>query len=231
MLFSFAAALDEEARELCKAAFGAEIADTYGTQETDHIAAQCRECGEYHISAEACLVEVLRVDGSPAGPGEIGRVIVTPLYNYAMPMIRYELGDMAEVGAARPVCGRGLPTLRRILGRYRNMFRYRDGTTAWPVSASFRLRKFLDLKQFQVVQTDFDAIEIRYVPDDGAADRPVDLAALTERVRAVLRQPVDVTVRRVAEIARSRSGKYEDCVSLVAIDGASSASAPPVAGA
>jgi len=219
VLLSFATALDEETRELCRAAFKAEIADTYGTQEVDHIAAQCRNCGEYHISAETTHVEVLRSDGSQAAPGEIGRVVVTPLYNYAMPFIRYELGDMAEVGTAPPVCGRGLPTLRRILGRYRNMFRYSDGTTSWPIAIRFRLRDFIALKQFQVVQTEFNHVEIRYVPDDDASDEAIDLPALTAQVRTVLRQPVDVSVRRVSQIERSRSGKYEDCISLVSPDG------------
>jgi phenylacetate-CoA ligase len=216
LVFSFATMLDQETRTLCRAAFGADIADTYGTQETDHIAAQCRDCGEFHVSAEAALVEILRPDGSPAGPGEIGRVIVTPLYNYAMPMIRYEVGDMAEVGAARPACGRGLPTLRRVVGRYRNMFRYRDGSTAWPATAMMKLSDFISLKQFQVVQTDFDHVEIRYIPADKDPDRSIDLAALTERIRTVLGQPVAVTARRMAEIERSRDGKYEDCISLVA---------------
>ena len=219
VLLSFATTVDDETRERCRAAFGAEIADTYGAQEVDHIAAQCRECGEYHISAETTRVEVLRSDGSPAAPGEIGRVVATPLYNYAMPLIRYELGDMAEVGTAPPACGRGLPTLRRILGRYRNMFRYRDGKTSWPNTTGFRLGNFITLKQFQVVQTDFNHVEIRYVADENATDRPIDLAALTERVRKVLRQPVDVSVRRVVQIERSRGGKYEDCISLVASDG------------
>src|SRR5439155_11007545 len=88
-LFSFAAVLDQETRDLCRSAFGAEIADTYGTQEVGHIAAQCPACGDYHISAETVVVEVLRDDGSPAAPGEVGRVIVKPLYGSAMPLIRY----------------------------------------------------------------------------------------------------------------------------------------------
>ena len=67
-LLSFGTVLDDATRELCKAAFGAEIADTYGTQEVDHIAAQCRDCGEYHVSSEAALVEVLRDDGTAATP-------------------------------------------------------------------------------------------------------------------------------------------------------------------
>ncbi len=69
-LMSFGTVLDDETRELCKAVFAAEIADTYGAQEVDQIAAQCHDCGEYHASAEATVVEVLRADNSAAAPGE-----------------------------------------------------------------------------------------------------------------------------------------------------------------
>ncbi|HEY4408099.1 MAG TPA: hypothetical protein VGN55_25885 [Xanthobacteraceae bacterium] len=215
-LVSFAAALDDETRQLCRTAFGAETADTYGTQEAGHVAAQCRDCGDYHISAEAIIVEVLRADGAAAAPGEVGRVVVTPLYSHAMPLIRYELGDLAEAGPAPARCGRGLPTLRRILGRARNMFRFRDGSTLWPVTSAFRLSTFIALKQFQVVQTDFERIEIRYVPESGGG--PIDLPGLTQRMRTVLRQPVEVVVRAVDRIERSTSGKYEECISLVSSD-------------
>src|SRR5436305_5091145 len=93
LLLSFGTVVDEETREICRTHFGAEIVDTYGAEEIGHLAAQCRQCGEYHVSAEAVLLEVLRPDGSLAREGEIGRVVVTSLYNYAMPLIRYELGD------------------------------------------------------------------------------------------------------------------------------------------
>jgi phenylacetate-CoA ligase len=141
-----------------------------------------------------------------------------------MPLIRYELGDMAEVGSPQPACGRGLPTLRRILGRYRNMFRFRDGTTAWPVVSWFKLHEFIALKQFQIVQIDLDRVEIRYVPK--GAGQAVDLAGLTQRVRTALRQPVEVTVRSVDRIERPPSGKFEDCISLVAPDRGSPQAAP-----
>jgi phenylacetate-CoA ligase len=213
LVFSGAAPVDAELRELCRSAFGAEIADTYGAQETGHIASQCPDCGEYHTSADAVIVEVLRDDGSPAAAGETGRVVVTPLYNYAMPLIRYELGDFAVAGSASPACERKLPTLRRIMGRYRNLFRFRDGTRVWPVATAFFLNEFMALRQFQIVQTDFDRIEIRYVPEGPPG--PVDHVALTERVRSVLRQPVEVTVSAVETIERSATGKFEDCISLV----------------
>jgi phenylacetate-CoA ligase len=107
---------------------------------------------------------------------EIGRVVVTSLYNYAMPLIRYEIGDLAEAGSDRARCRRGLPSLRRILGRYRNLFRFRDGTTVWPQQMG--LGKFIAHKQFQVVQTNHDHIEIRYVP--APTDQPIDLPGLTD---------------------------------------------------
>jgi phenylacetate-CoA ligase len=216
LIFSGAAPLDMETRDLCRSVFGAEIADTYGAQETGHIAAQCPDCGEYHRSADSSIVEILHDDGSPAGPGETGRVVVTPLYGYAMPLIRYELGDFAEVGRTDPKCDRKLPTLRRIMGRHRNLFRFRDGTRIWPVATLFRLNNFVTLKQFQIVQTDFEHIEIKYVPD--GIPGPVDLAALTQQVRTILNQHVDVTLSAVDKIERAATGKYEDCVSLVPSD-------------
>jgi phenylacetate-CoA ligase len=214
LIMAYAAVVDDETRELARAVFGCEIADTYGAEEVGHIAAQCRQCGEYHISAESVLLEVLRDDGTPAVAGEVGRVVVTPLYNFAMPLVRYELGDLAVVGSKPAKCGRGLPTLRRILGRTRNMFRLRDGRTIWPIVWLFELNRFIDAKQFQIVQTDFDDIEIRYLPNDRS--RPVDLAGLTDKIGAVLRHPVQVSLHPVDKIARSQSGKFEDFISLVA---------------
>jgi phenylacetate-CoA ligase len=212
-LLSFSTVVDADTRELCRSVFDAEIADTYGAQETGHIAAQCPDCGEYHVSGETILLEVLRDDGSTASSGESGRVVVTPLYNYAMPLVRYELGDLAEVGSAIPSCTRRLPTLRRILGRQRNFFRFRDGTKLYPNVSSFQLDQFVAVKQWQIVQTDFEHVEIRYVAELPGED--INAAGLAERVKAVLRQPVNVAVRAVERIERSPSGKYEDCISLI----------------
>ena len=76
------------------------------------------------------------------------------------------------------------------------------------MSGAFRLGNFIALKQFQIVQTDFDHVEIRYVPEAAQAPAAVDLPALTERVGKILRQPVEVLLRSVDKIDRSASGKY-----------------------
>jgi len=127
--------LTGDTRRICREAWGVDVADVYSSQEVGYIAFQC-QAGSYHVQVESCLVEVLDEAGSVCSPGEVGRVVLTPLYNFAMPLIRYSILDYAEVGDPCP-CGRTLPTLRRILGRQRNMARRPDGSSFWP---SFRQR-------------------------------------------------------------------------------------------
>ena len=109
-------------RALCREAWGVPLVDVYSAEEVGYIALQCPEHEHYHVQAESVLVEILDERGAPAPPGETGRVVVTDLHNFAMPLVRYEIGDYAEVGEPC-ACGRGLPVLRRIVGRVRNMLR------------------------------------------------------------------------------------------------------------
>ena len=67
------------------------------------------------MPSEAIIVEVLDDEGRPCKDGAIGRVVATPLFNLAGPLIRYATGDFAEAGTCE--CGRTLPTLKRIAPR------------------------------------------------------------------------------------------------------------------
>lgn len=112
--------LTADVRDKTQRTFGARVFDRYGAQEIGHLAAECPDCRQYHVSSESVLVEVLRDDRTPAAPGQVGKLVVTSLYNYAMPFIRYELDDFAEVGIPG-VCIRTLPALRRIFGHARRV--------------------------------------------------------------------------------------------------------------
>jgi phenylacetate-CoA ligase len=215
-VISFGTRVDPAIRADCRSAFGAEIVDSYGSQEVGHVATQCPDFGEYHLAVEASRIEIVRdVDGKPARPGESGRIVATPFYNYAMPLIRYDMGDYAEAGTNNPKCRRGLPTIRRILGRARNRFRFADGTVAWPELADFRLGELLRYRDIQLVQVALDQIEVRYVPEhDDAAHGNGD--AVERRVREVLRQTVGVSLVARDTLGRITHGKIEDFVCLIA---------------
>jgi phenylacetate-CoA ligase len=204
--------LTSETRQIAQETFGGRIIHSYGATETGRLAAECAICGRYHVPAEVVLVEVLRDDGMPATPGEIGRVVATPLYNFAMPLIRYEIGDLAEVGESDG-CEWRLPTLNRVLGRTRNLFTLPDGSRVWPDTRAREMLRYVGFVQLQVVQTAVDEIEVRYVAD--GSERAPDDIGLQDYFRSVLHPSLRVRTKAVDQIPRSPSGKFEDYLSLV----------------
>lgn len=201
--------LSPELRDECRAVLGVGIGDVYSCQEIGYLAMQCSETDLYHEPAETVLVEVLDDDNRPVAPGGIGRVVATPLHGFAMPLLRYELGDMAEVGGPC-ACGRGLPVLSRIVGRYRNAVRLPGGQRGWAMPGSMALQDVAPVRQFQIVQHALDDLELKLV-----AARPLTAAeedGLTRATQAIVGHPLPVRISLVDSIPRSASGKFETFV-------------------
>lgn len=193
--------------------FGLPVLDRYGSSEVGHISGTCPHSLKHHVSSEVVLLELLDADGKPVSPGEAGRVVVTPFYNLAMPLIRYELGDYAIESKQPCGCGRTLPLLEKIMGRTRNMFRFADGSHVWPVLFSAEMNAFVPFTQFQVVQVSLTEVEFRYVP--ASPDQTNDVDGLTAYIHSRLHPGVCVNLTAVTQIPRSAGGKYEDYMSLV----------------
>lgn len=214
-LRTFGEMLPEGLRELCRDTWNVGITDTYSAEEVGYIALQCPGHEHYHVQSENLLVEVLDAAGRQCRAGEVGRVVVTPLHNFAMPLVRYAIGDYAEVGAPC-ACKRGLPVLRRILGRSRNMLTLPDGTRYWPSTPVIRYSGIAPIQQLQMIQRTRRGVEARFV-----AERPLHAAEESAMVAAIhdaLGFPFEVTLRQVDAIERSPSMKFEDFLSLVAAD-------------
>lgn len=196
-----------ETRALCREILGVGITDIYSCAEAGVLAFQCPEEGAYHLQQEFALIEILDEHGKPCAPGEVGRVILTPLHNFATPLIRYELGDLAEVGAACP-CGRTLPVIARIVGRARDMVTLPGGGKRYPYYGHNAMMEVRAIRQHQVVQKSLDEIEIRLV-----VSRPLT-SSEEERIRAValdgLGHPFAITLSYVGEITRDATGKYAE---------------------
>lgn len=199
--------LHPHVREACREIWGLRIVDMYSTQELGYIALQCPEHEHYHVQSENVLVEVVDDDGRPCGPGETGRMVVTSLHNFAMPMLRYDLGDYAEVGAPCP-CGRGLPVLSRILGRVRNMLRLPTGEARWPSIEVSKLARLAPVRQCQVVQTALETVEVRLVAERALTEE--EESGIEAHLRERFGYPFAVRFAYLDEIPRSKSGKFED---------------------
>ena len=198
--------VDDATRALCLERWRVPVHDLYSAQEVGYLTVQCA-AGSHHVQAETVHLEVLDEAGRACSPGETGRVVVTPLHNFATPLFRYAVGDYAEAGAPC-ACGRGLPVLKRILGRSRNMLTLPDGGRLWPRLAEMRYHEVLPVRQFQLVQTAADALELRLVADRRGT--PDEEAALRSMVTARLGYPFALTVTYLDAIPRSQSGKFED---------------------
>jgi phenylacetate-CoA ligase len=214
LIFAIAETVFPRTREIIRERLGARIAAIYSCEEVGFIATQCPVEPVYHVVAENAWVEVLREDGTPAAPGELGQVVLTGFYNYAMPFIRYAIGDIATVGPDVCACGRSLPVIAQVEGRSRYAFVFSDGTRVWPRLWDFDIGPFVSCREFQLAQIDREKIEFRYVPD--AAGAPLDAAGLADYLRRKLHPSAEIALVAMDRIPRGRGGKLEPFVTAEA---------------
>jgi phenylacetate-CoA ligase len=133
--------VDPQLRTLINDVFSARIIDRYSSEEFGYIALQCPVHDHLHVCSPSLIVEVVDDEGNACGAGVPGRVLVTSLHNFAMPLIRYDIGDIAEFGEP---CDTGLnwPVLNQVNGRLRDSITLPDG--------EFRLVTFFDSKMLSL---------------------------------------------------------------------------------
>ncbi len=205
--------LGPDLRARAKDYFGLDIADGYSSQEVGYIAIQCPQSHNYHVMAEAVIVEVLRDDGSACAQGETGRLVLSDLRNFATPMIRYDIGDWGQAGGACQ-CGRGLPVLSRILGRTRNLILMPDGTRHWPLVGFDKFRAIAPVRQYQFVQTARSDIDVRLGVERALSQD--EEAALSAHIQKSLGHPFALSfVYFDGAIPAGPGGKFEEFVCRV----------------
>jgi len=154
-------------RELIEQQFEVRVTDYYGAGgEGMHLASQC-EHGRYHIHMENSVVEII-AEGRPAKAGELGNIVVTQLDNYAMPLIRYDLGDTAIQGNDTLCpCGRAHPTLASIQGRVWDIVHAPNGSALIPHFFVVEFKNLQEISQYQIVQEKESGIVVKLVPRAG----------------------------------------------------------------
>lgn len=199
--------LRSDQRDACREHLGVDVFDTYSSFEAGVLAIQCPGHSHYLVQSEGVYFEVVDERGEPCRPGEIGRVLVTVLHNFAMPLIRYEIGDYAEVGGPCPT-GRGLPTLNRILGRARNMLVLASGDRIWPPFRLAYLNRRVPFKQARLVQRSVGEVVVLVVRDEPFT--PAESADVVDELTRQVGHPIRFSIEYVDDIPRSPGGKYED---------------------
>lgn len=207
-IISSAEMLHPHYRALAETVFGTKVYNRYGGREVGLIAMECTE-GRMHINCHDLYLEIDSLDPYTQ-PGEI---LITQLNNYAMPFIRYRIGDIGRLSDEVCPCGNQLPILAELLGRSTATFRTRAGTL---IHGGYFTQQFYDLKgvvQFQIIQETFKHCVLKVVVSEQWTE--ATRRYLVQRIKGALGAEVVVTVEFVEEIPLSASGKREYTISKV----------------
>ena len=210
-------------RKLFAETFHAPVFNRYGTREVGDIACECDRHEGLHWIPSIHYVEVLRPDGSLADPGEEGEIAITLLTNYAMPMIRYKIGDRGAMSDKLCSCGRALPLLEEIVGRVTDPFIRKEGGVVSSVYFSCLIGSILNkgmIKKFQVIQEDYEVIRINLVPSYGIKSQEgllniPELKDMEKKIKVIMGKDCVVRVDLVEDILPTSSGKYRNIFSLI----------------
>jgi phenylacetate-coenzyme A ligase PaaK-like adenylate-forming protein len=199
-------------RDFVEGRFQVAVHQNYGLNEIGLVAVRC-ESGRYHVHSEQCRVEIVDDAGAACAPGCTGRLLVTGLTNFAMPLIRYDTSDLAEAVEGPCPCNRTMASFGDIVGRYSRV-RYLPAGTIGPVMA---LRDAIErtppalisaLREFQIHQFRSHGMELRLVT---RAPMPeAFFAYVRDRwAEANGAAPNELVFRYVDEIPRLPGGKFQ----------------------
>ena len=206
-VLTFGEVVDADTRQRVRDAFGARIVDRYTCEEAGWIALQCPRHDHLHVLSGSVLVEIVDDAGRPCRPGEIGQVLLTNLHSFAMPLLRYALGDLAEAGGACD-CGLHLPVIRRVLGRERSFLRMPDGRLRLARLTGEHWRAVAPVLEYRLIQYGDGLVEAFVTAARTLS--PAEIDALGAMLRATLDPGLHVVVTPCDTLAPLARWKHID---------------------
>lgn len=189
--------------------WGAKIYSTYASSETITSFCECTTQQGGHLHPDLAVVEIVNEQGEVLPPGEPGEVVMTPLAIEGMPLLRFKTGDISFVIDGPCACGRNSPRLGPILGRKKQMIKFR-GTTLYPNSLYTVLDSFPGISEYYVTATsDYDlsdVIKVTVAVNDAScsADMIMDKLQAHVRVRPEVIIASEESVRKQVYTGNSR---------------------------
>jgi phenylacetate-coenzyme A ligase PaaK-like adenylate-forming protein len=213
-VISAAMTLHDWQRGVIEEAFGQPVTNRYGCEEVSLIACECEEHRGLHLNSDSVYCEVVPDNRLSGGP-KAGRLLVTDLTNRAMPLIRYQVGDVVIPSERTCPCGRGLPLIESVVGREADYVLTPTGALISGISLTDHFAtEIRGASQVQIVQEKLTFLRLRMVPGEGFG--PDSHQQIETLVRNTFGPQMRYEVELVDAIPQESSGKYRFCVSPVA---------------
>ena len=163
VIFTGSEMLKEQTRQTLKRLIGCNVVERYSNEEQGILGQQSIFGeGEYYLNHASYYFELLKLEeDTPAAPGELGRIVITDLYNYAFPLIRYDTGDTAVMSFEGNEISKGWPYISKLYGRRLDLIFDTQGVPVQPMALARVLKNLKGIIQWQFVQTDEKEYKIR----------------------------------------------------------------------
>ncbi len=213
IVYTSGTALSPRGRGLAQEAFGKRPLDVYAANEVGPIAWECPvNRGFLHLNDDTQITEIVNEAGQPVPIGEVGQVVVTQLLCFTQPIIRYRIGDQAQLHPGNCPCGRGMRVMSPVLGRTQHVIHAPDGRTLNTVVVSAILGVMPEVRRYQVQQTGPRDLLILIVPGTGWTTGTEGAVQLKFRER--LGDAFEYRLLAVDDIRLAPGGKFQTIVPL-----------------
>jgi phenylacetate-CoA ligase len=211
--------IDDFSRRFIEEVFDAPFYDQYAIVELDRIAWQCPAKLQYHIDADSIIVQFLDETGEEVSAGEKGEIVCTSLFNYAMPFIRYSVGDIGIPSEDECPCGLTLPLMKVIEGRKDSLLTLPDGRLLSPRTFTIAMNMFKsigDIDQFRVIQKETGLFTLHIKKKNEGIDETTMENELVKHIGKMLnvsKEEVTFEVEFRDNIPFDKTGKFSAVVS------------------
>ena len=196
--------LSDKARRNLKRVFGCNVVSRYSNQENGLIAQEVSD-NVFLINRASYYLEFLKPNSNEhARPGELSRIVLTDLFNYAMPMIRYDTGDLA-IFDEHPDYGRVITSIE---GRVRDFFYDTQDRLLSPSAITVQMWKFDRLRQFQFIQDG----RAKYLLKVNGARGVYEDDDFIEVIENIVGKNANITIEHVDGIPQLQSGKFRQVI-------------------
>ncbi len=195
--------MPDPVRERLSAQFGCPVRSYYSNEENGIMGIESAVNNSYYINSESYHMEFLKMDSDePAEEGELGRIVITDLTNYAFPILRYDNGDTAVYSRKRQN-GRFRLILTELYGRRSDILYDTKGRAVTPYVITNNLWDVDGVRQYRFLQTGLKEYELQLNGDR----EMMDVGNMLDRIRPALGEDADIRVTYVDEIPVLASGK------------------------
>lgn len=215
LIFSTAELLDDATRSYIESVFGVKVYDQFGCAEVNRTAWECSMRVGYHIDVDGVVMEFLK-DGELVAPGERGEIVYTGLWTYAMPFIRYRIGDVGIPSDEQCPCGIGLPLMKVAEGRKDEFVQTPGGKLLPPITWTVIMRDVPGIAEYQIIQEKIDKIRVKIVKGKNFSQETIK--RVETDINIVFKEAVQIQVDLVDEIYRDKLEKHRSVISKVKVN-------------